>query len=410
MRYSVNADDPASVRYQHVWQDMLKQRGVRAFAETYGEWQLWLSAAFPDLFADAKAAKTYEDWYAALQLAHPEIVEEAKALSKLLMAEDPSEALFLPEAIATLTSVYPIMNTSPKNTTDTRPSACTSLLVQQIDGTVLHGRSLDYEPRSAMAQSTVLLDFQYEGSLAYSCLYPLVYPTALQWFTCVRPGAFSLSVNARSQGVHNEHNTSFKELMRRVTSPGALLLGEAAEQAMMAKSYEEALARLASLPVVSSNYYILGGPHGQGSIVTRYGNVSSADLWSLGDSSSPLSDGQPAWMRVQTNVDHWVPFESGAYATHRRQRAVDLLTGLGADGVDKDSLFRIYHTDHARKGSENRTTPEDTGVILRPSTIASLIMEPGNPKGVDLSYWRLWATDPAILPPQKSSGGIVLYS
>ena len=36
----------------------------------------------------------------------------------------------------------------------------------------------------------------FRGEVQYSCLQPLVYPTALQWFTCVRPKAFSLSVNA----------------------------------------------------------------------------------------------------------------------------------------------------------------------------------------------------------------------
>ena len=51
-----------------------------------------------------------------------------------------------------------------------------------------------------------------------------VWTTALQWFTCVRPKAFSLSVNARARGIHMESNSSFEELLRRVGS-GAYLLG-----------------------------------------------------------------------------------------------------------------------------------------------------------------------------------------
>ena len=51
-----------------------------------------------------------------------------------------------------------------------------------------------------------------------------VWTTALQWFTCVRPKAFSLSVNARAQGIYMESNSSFEELLRRVGS-GAYLLG-----------------------------------------------------------------------------------------------------------------------------------------------------------------------------------------
>merc|ERR1712060_142607 len=97
------------------------------------------------------------------------------------------------------------------------------------------------------------------------------------------------------------------------------LLGEVAEAAMQSESFDAALKVLATKPVVSSNYYILAGSEkGQGAIVTRYGNNSASDVWSLG---SGASDGQPSWFRVQTNVDHWVTYDSGAYATHRRQHA-----------------------------------------------------------------------------------------
>mmetsp|Transcript_21731 Transcript_21731/g.61647 ORF Transcript_21731/g.61647 Transcript_21731/m.61647 type:complete len:452 (+) Transcript_21731:72-1427(+) len=401
LRYSVNLEDPSSIRYVHAWTDFLKQRGPSAFQQTYLAWQVWLSHELPHLFGTPELTiKSQSAWLAALQSGHPQAADEVEALSKVLLAVNATESLFQPAALATLSSLYPILNIAAKNTTDTRPSACTSLLVKQSDGRVLHGRSLDYEPRDPLALSTVVVDFRERGKVLYSCLQPLPFPSALQWFTCVRPGAFSLSVNARSQGRDTEHNSTFKELLRRVASPGALLLGEAAEHAMHAGTYEAALERLSSGPVVSSNYFILAGTQGQGAIVTRFGNSSSADTWALG-SSTAWSDGQPAWMRVQTNVDHWVSLTSGAYATHRRQRAVELLAGMGQRAVSKDSLFELYLTDHARAGSENRTVPEDTGVILRPSTIATLIMDPAEAVTAepDFQYCSVWATSPVIGPP-----------
>jgi len=226
----------------------------------------------------------------------------------------------------------------------------------------------------------------------------------MQWFTCVRPGAFSLSVNARSQGVETEHNASFAELLRRVSAPGAEFLGELAERAMAYTSYEEALAHLASSPAVSSNYFILAGAQGQGAIITRFGNESAADVWALG--SSELSDGQPAWLRVQTNVDHWVSFESGAYATHRRQHALELLESLG-HSLNKDSFLDVYFTRTARAGSEKRKSPEDTGVILRPTTIASLVMDPNmSLEETPSKYWHVWAETPTIQPPLRSAESI----
>lgn len=393
LRYDVDLDAGPGVRYAHVWKDFLSKRGASAFQQTYKEWDSWIANMTPDLPALRGA------WMSALQAAHPDVVAEVQALSAALLAANGSEPLFEASAIAAATSIYPIMNIAPKETTDTRPSACTSTLVRRPDGAVLHGRSLDYEPRDPLALGSVALDFRRGGALAYRCLHPLPYPTGLQWFTCVRPGAFSLSVNARSQGIHTEHNASFDELLRRVRAPGALLLGELAEQAMQAESYGEALAMLASRPSISSNYFILAGVQGQGAVVTRFGNSSSADVWALGSTADP-EDGQAPWFRVQTNVDHWVPLASGAYATHRRQRVVDLLSGQ-EQTVDRESVLEVYLTTRAALGSENRTTPEDTGVILRPTTIATLIMEPSAPADAELDprSWHIWSKSPVIEPP-----------
>jgi hypothetical protein len=44
-------------------------------------------------------------------------------------------------------------------------------------------------------------------------------------------------------------------------------IGEIAEEAMAAKSYDEALQILSLAPVVSSNYFILAGVDGQGAAV-----------------------------------------------------------------------------------------------------------------------------------------------
>ena len=43
-----------------------------------------------------------------------------------------------------------------------------------------------------------------------------------------------------------------------------LFEGEIAEKAMAATSYDQALAMLTSLPVLSSNYFILAGAENQG--------------------------------------------------------------------------------------------------------------------------------------------------
>eukprot|EP00930_Biecheleria_cincta_P100650 TRINITY_DN92264_c0_g1_i1.p1 TRINITY_DN92264_c0_g1~~TRINITY_DN92264_c0_g1_i1.p1 ORF type:complete len:447 (+),score=81.58 TRINITY_DN92264_c0_g1_i1:51-1391(+) len=408
LRYDVDLDAEPKLRYGKVLADFLQKRGPSAFAETYRGWQAWLQHAMPELFGSpALTQETQVTWLHALQAMHPATVAELQTLQAALAAasqNNGTEALDLP-TLATVVSLYPLLNIAAKNTTDTKPSACTSTLVRKADGKVLHGRSLDYEPRDPMAETTVVLDFLRGGKRAYRCLHPLVYPSALQWFTCVRPGAFSLSVNARSQGIYTEHNASFRELIRRISVPGAYLLGELAEQAMQANTFDAALAVLVGKQDVSSNYFILAGAQGQGAVVTRFGNSSAADVWPLGEEGSDWSDGQPPWARVQTNVDHWVPLASGAYATHRRQHALDLLTKLGQSSLSKDSLLDVYLTTSARRGSQGRKTPEDTGVILRPSTIATLVMDPSMTQWSkpDADFWHVWAQTATIQPPSNSS-------
>jgi len=392
--YDVDLEVDPSNRYAKVWEDFLQQRGSKAFEQTYEAWHAGLRMILPDLFG-ANATSNQQRWYQALLSGHPAAAAELAALAQRLHGTDAA-------ALSTAVSMYPLLNIAPKGPTDapglaTAPSACTSSLLSQ-PGSVLHGRSLDYEPRDPIAETTVVVRYRKDGKVQYTCLQPLVWTTALQWFTCVRPRAFSLSVNARSRGIHMESNTSFEELLRRVES-GAYLLGELAEEAMSARTYADALRILSSLPVVSSNYFILAGAdQGQGAIVTRFGNTSSADVWSL-NSSSELSDGQPPWLRVQTNADHWVPY-GDTYATHRRQHLLDMLTS-GKTPASKEHFKEAYFVSNALPGSQNRTTPEDTGAILRPTTIATIFLNPSSSE-TDLSEWYVWNETPKILPPREA--------
>lgn len=401
--YTVDLDSPSPTRWKAVLEDFVDRYGVSAFEETYSMWQKGLGILFPDIFSPELALTSASRLLVAFETGHPDLASELRTLSDVLTRRKAS-TVFQAPFLAAATASYVISTTAEKNTTDDGPhalSACTSTLVSTRDGHTLHGRSLDYEPRDAMATTASVVNFKHgnSSSAGYKCLHPLVYPTALQWFTCIRPGSFSLSVNARGQGRWNEHNTSFDELLRRLADPTLRLLGEVAQDAMESPTYSDALTALSRNQVVSSNYFILAGAgKEEGAIVTRFGNKSSvSDVWPLG---SRLSDGQPSWMRVQTNVDHWTTFESGAYATHRRQHAVDLLDGIGKDRLNEKNLWGVYTTQSALdESSAHRVRPEDTGAILRPTTIATLILSPS--KRTFSSC--VWSSTPHLAPPAKTN-------
>lgn len=404
-RYSVDLDVPATHRWASVLDDFLDAHGTDDFEATYNEWLDWL-AQEASLFGPDTVNDTANRFLQALETHRPDFHQELLSLSAALQLRKPNVAGFQAPLLALAASGYIIGNIFPENSdtpnsTHIQPrSACTSTLVAGSGGRVLHGRSLDYEPRTAMAKTTVEVQFTRGGEVQYTCLHPLVYPTALQWITCQRPGQMSLSVNARSRGRWMETNITFQELLRRIAVPGNMLLGEVAVAAMDASTYLGALDVLTSAPVVSSNYFVLAGAGpNQGALVTRFGNHSTSDVWAIG---SGASDGQTSWMRAQTNVDHWVSYKSGEYATHRRQHVIELLRSIETPVLEQD-LWRVYEADTALdEASLQRKDPEDTGAILRPTTIASLVMSPAVANNtLDV---RIWARDPTIQPPVSILG------
>ena len=100
---------------------------------------------------------------------------------------------------------------------------------------------------------------------------------------------------------------------------------------------------------------------------------------------------------VRVSVASEVPFGE-TYATHRREHFVELATQRGPS---REDFTKAYLVSNAMKGSENRTTPEDTGAILRPTTIATIFMDPALSEP-DLSKWFIWNATPKILPPLEA--------
>lgn len=58
-----------------------------------------------------------------------------------------------------------------------------------------------------------------------------------------------------------------------------------------------------------------------------------------------------------------VPY-GDTYATHRRQHLLDMLTS-GETPASKEHFKEAYFVSNALPGSQNRTTPEDTGALSR---------------------------------------------
>lgn len=165
---------------------------------------------------------------------------------------------------------------------------CTSIVARHENGTVFHGRNLDYGIKG-LRNLTVVLDFQRNNQTVYKTVTFAGYVGAM---TGMKPGVFSVSLDERDQGSLWEN--LFEGIFR-----GAVPVGMFIRQTLdTATSYEEAFGAFQRQHFFAPAYLIMAGAKmNEGAIITR-DRESPADVWVLG---------ADRWFLVETNYDHWGP-------------------------------------------------------------------------------------------------------
>ncbi|KAM4588879.1 N-acylethanolamine-hydrolyzing acid amidase-like [Odontesthes bonariensis] len=201
---------------------------------------------------------------------------------------------------------------------------CTSILTQDRNGSVYHGRNLDY-PHSVLRNLTVDVVFFKNGKVAYRGTSFAGY---VGLWTGQSPHKFTVSGDERG----TEHwwnwwkNVVSAVLFHR--SPVSWLVRETLEEA---EDFQDAVMRLSKTPIITGVYYIVGGVRaGEGVVITRDG-TGPVDIWPL----DPLNGG---WYRVETNFDHWLPPPP---ADHRREVANEALNATGQEHINADTLYQV---------------------------------------------------------------------
>lgn len=232
---------------------------------------------------------------------------------------------------------------------------CTSIVAQDINGHVYHGRNLDY-PHPVLRNLTVNVVFFKNGKVAYRGTSFAGY---VGLWTGQSPNKFTVSGDQRG----NEHwwnwwkNVVSAFLFRR--SPVSWLVRETLEEA---EDFQDAVMRLSKTPIITGVYYIVGGVRaGEGAVITR-DRTGPADIWSL----DPVNGG---WYRVETNFDHWLPPPA---MDHRREIANKALNATGQDHIDMDTLYQVLSLFPVCNGITVYTTvmsaaaPEKYNTLVRP--------------------------------------------
>lgn len=178
------------------------------------------------------------------------------------------------------------------------PGMCTGVVAD--DGKqVWHGRNLDWNLDSSLLRYVLHADFRSSNNTVFSGVLMAGQVGVLHG---VRPGGFSIQMNARDLGGSVIENIG--SILLGHKTPGTVVR-QALENAT---SFSDAVAALGSEKLANPVYFVIGGArHGEGAIITR-DRLKAADIWPLYKSAARDKthlNPQPDWLRLQTNYDNW---------------------------------------------------------------------------------------------------------
>lgn len=382
-RYAVDLSSPPATRWQAVLDDFITKSGLTPFIDFYAAVHTAMAQQ------DHKQYQFYmhhvQDFEQVYKDHYPDALAEMKTLADVLQSHArPEEIAHVQWQKVFVAQLHmQIQNIGPKL------GECTSVILKHPKEGVVHMRNWDFGPRpDALGSASVTVDFHNDRRDGhFTCLIALTHIT--KWTTCVRAGAFSMSLNARGFGSDHERGRSAEkelELLKAGRPPRTEVL----RSVMQAGSFKEAVAIAAMADPATSMYVILAdgttGPAKEGPggvVVTLKGDGTSSDVLPM-----PWTQHQDNWFLVQTNVDHWVQTSQEAYSSHRRDHVTALLRHLGPM-ASVDKLFTVLQ-DPSEFPAGNGGP--DSGSILRNSTIASVLMFPSVTAANAGYSVRLWKT------------------
>ncbi|XP_077987045.1 N-acylethanolamine-hydrolyzing acid amidase-like [Glandiceps talaboti] len=203
---------------------------------------------------------------------------------------------------------------------------CTSIVAQDSNGYIWHGRNLDYQFVDVLRNITLIYDAQKNGETIYTATTFLGYVGVL---TGMRPHGFTISVDQRDTGSLIENLVEVVNALLRDKSYFVSFLVR--DTLMYQKYFHDAVESLAYTQIVAPVYYIVGGVGpGEGAVITR-NRITAEDVWFI-------DTDQNRWFLVETNYDHWNPPPAH---DDRRTPAVKELNAIGQDKVNDKEIFGV---------------------------------------------------------------------
>jgi N-acylethanolamine-hydrolysing acid amidase len=204
--------------------------------------------------------------------------------------------------------------------------ACTGIVAQNANGTVMMGRNQDYPPPFS--------PLQYDGTFVKNGT--VIFEgtsfagTVGMGGTCMVPGKWSAEINARGA-----NKPSLAEAIKSAAAGDPAFPNLLRKGCERGGDFEDALKFLSDTPLILGGYITMAGAKpGEGAIITRNAAAEGTDVLRLKDG---YPTDEPFYL-VQTNYDHWTDPPT---SDDRRVSAKCLMENLGPQNVDLDALWGV---------------------------------------------------------------------
>nr|AAI53435.1 Asah1a protein [Danio rerio] len=251
-------------------------------------------------------------------------------------------------------------------------TVCTSLVAEDINGNIYHGRNLDFglfmgwdrqnktwTLTEKLKPLVVNINFERKNQTVFKSTSFAGYVGML---TGIRPGELTITMNERFDfdggyigildwifGNRDGMWTGF--LTRRVLENST--------------SYEDAKDQLSQTKLLAPVYFILGGNRtGQGCVITRT-RINTLDIWEL-----DLMLGR--WYVLETNYDHW---DKPMFLDDRRTPAMKCMNQTTQANISLASIYNVLST----KPVLNKLTTYTSLMEVSTGTLESYVRDCPNP-------------------------------
>ncbi len=231
------------------------------------------------------------------------------------------------------------------NQTHTRinSKACTSIVSVAENGSIYHGRNLDYGigvpgMTELLQNMTIMADFQDNGETLYT---GTLFAGMVGLATGQKPNKFTISFNERDAG-----ELWMNALEAFVAGTHAVVVFAIRDVlANREMDYRTAVERLTTTPLIAPCYFIIGGVNPYEGVVVTRGRERAIDTQWLGFNNS--------WFLVETNYDHWEP---PPREDNRRDPAIKAMDSMGRKNVGEAGLFGVLSTYPVLREATTYTT------------------------------------------------------